>query len=58
MQILERMLEEGHKGVEGSMSAKIYMSIARTSKVTTTCGLQDLAEKGIFVPTGGGRSMH
>lgn len=58
MQILERMLEEGHKGVEGSMSAKIYMSIAGTSKATATCGLQDLAEKRIFAPTGGGRSTY
>lgn len=58
MQILQRMLEEGPKRVEGGMSAKKHMSIAGTSKATATCGLQDLAEKGIFVPTGGGRSMH
>ncbi len=58
MQILQRMLEEGPKGFEGGMSAKKYMSIADTSKATATRDLQDLAAKGIFVPTGGGRSTH
>ncbi len=52
------MMEEGPKGFEGGMSAKKYMSIADTSKATATRGLQDLAAKGIFVPTGGGRSAH
>jgi Fic family protein len=58
IQILRRMLEEGPKGFEGGMSAKKYMSMADTSKATATRDLQDLAEKGIFVPTGGGRSTH
>jgi Fic family protein len=58
MQILRRMLEEGPKGFQGGMSAKKYMSIAGTSKATATRDLQDLAEKGIFVQTGGGRSTH
>lgn len=58
MQILQRMLEEGPKGFEGGMSAKKYISIAGTSKATATRDLQDLAKKGIFVPTGGGRSTH
>ncbi len=58
MQILRRMLKEGPQGFEGGMSAKKYMSIAGTSKATATRDLQDLAEKGIFVPTGGGRSTH
>ncbi|WP_413934247.1 Fic family protein [Nitrospira sp. BLG_1] len=58
IQILQRMLEEGPKGFEGGMSAKKYMSMAGTSKATATRDLQDLAEKGIFVPTGGGRSTH
>lgn len=57
-QILRRMLEEGAKGFEGGMSAKKYMSITGTSKATATRDLQDLNEKGIFVPTGGGRSTH
>lgn len=57
-QILRRMLDEGTKGFDGGMSAKKYMSITGTSKATATRDLQDLADKGIFVPTGGGRSTH
>ena len=40
------------------MSAKKYMAITGTSKATATRNMQDLAEKGIFVPTGGWRSTH
>ena len=40
------------------MSAKKYMVITGASKTTTTRDLQDLADKGIFIPTGGGRSTH
>lgn len=58
LQILRRMLDEGPKGFEGGMSAKKYMSITGASKATTTRDLQDLADKGVFVPTGGGRSTH
>ncbi|UVT15290.1 MAG: Fic family protein [Nitrospira sp.] len=54
--ILRRMLEEGPKGFEGGMSAKKYMSLTGASKATATRDLQDLAEKGIFAPAGGGRS--
>ena len=57
-QVLRRMLDEGPKGFEGGMSAKKYMAISGTSKATATRDMQDLAEKGIFVPTGGGRSTH
>ncbi len=57
-QILRRMLDEGPGGFEGGMSAKKYMTITGASKATATRDLQDLAEKGIFVPTGGGRSTH
>lgn len=56
MQILRRMLEEGPKGFEGGMSAKKYMTITGASKATATRDLQELAEKGIFTPIGGGRS--
>lgn len=58
MQILRRMLEEGPDGFEGGMSAKKYMTITGASKATATRDLQDLAEKHIFIPTGGGRSTH
>jgi Fic family protein len=56
IQILRRMLEEGPDGFEGGMSAKKYMTITGASKATATRDLQDLAEKRIFVPTGGSRS--
>ncbi len=58
MQILRRMLEEGPEGFEGGMSAKKYMTITGTSKATATRDLQDLAEKNVLTPTGGGRSTH
>jgi Fic family protein len=58
LQVLRRMLDEGPHGFEGGMSAKKYMVITGASKATATRDLQDLAEKGIFVPTGGGRSTH
>jgi Fic family protein len=58
IQILRRMLEEGPDGFEGGMSAKKYMTITGASKSTATRDLQDLAEKHILVPTGGGRSTH
>ena len=50
------MLEEGHQGFEGGMNARKYVSIANTSKATATRDLQDLVEKGIFLPISGGRS--
>jgi Fic family protein len=56
IQILRRMLEEGPDGFEGGMSAKKYMTITGASKATATRDLQELAEKHILVPTGGGRS--
>jgi len=38
------------------MNAKKYISITHTSKATATRDLQDLVEKTIFIPFGGGRS--
>lgn len=57
-QILRRMLEEGPHGFKGGMSAKKFMTITGASKATATRDLQDLADKGIVVPAGGGRSIH
>ncbi|NJB71082.1 Fic family protein [Saonia flava] len=54
--VIRRMLEEGHHGFKGGMNARKYVSIASTSKATATRDLQDLVQKGIFKPTGGGRS--
>ena len=54
--VVRRMFEEGYQGFEGGMNARKYVSIASTSKATATRDLQDLVQKGIFVPIGGGRS--
>ena len=54
--VVRRMLEEGYQGFEGGMNARKYVSIANTSKATATRDLQDLVQKGIFKPIGGGRS--
>lgn len=56
LKVIKRMLEEGAKGFTGGMSAKKYIAITQTSKATATRDLQDLVEKKIFVPSGGGRS--
>lgn len=54
--VVRRMLEEGHQGFEAGMNARKYVSIASTSKATATRDLQDLVQKDIFDPIGGGRS--
>jgi Fic family protein len=56
LKVVRRILEEGPNGFEGGMNARKYVSIATTSKATATRDLQDLAEKKIFIQTGGGRS--
>jgi len=54
--VVRRMLEEGHRGFEGGMNARKYVSLVKTSKATATRDLQDLVAKGVFKPIGGGRS--
>lgn len=56
IKVLKRMLAEGEKGFEGGMSAKKYMSIAKTSKATATRDIQKLKDLGVFKSVGGGRS--
>ncbi len=56
LRAVQRILEEGPKGCEGGMNARKYIRITKTSKATATRDLQDLVGKGIFIPTGGGRS--
>jgi Fic family protein len=56
LQVLKRMLEEGPEGFTGGMSSKKYVSITGASKAMATRDLQDLADKDVFVPFGGGRS--
>lgn len=55
--VIRRMLEEGEDGFKGGMSAKIYMSITKTSKATATRDLQELTKTGAFLSTGSGRSV-
>jgi len=56
--VIKRMLDEGIKGFEGGMNARKYIAIAQTSKATATRDLQNLVEKNVFIPSGGGRSIH
>lgn len=44
------------EGFDTDNSAKKYITITGVSKATATRDLQDLAEKNILVPTGGGGS--
>ena len=55
--VINKMLDAGPNGFEGGMSAKKYMSITKTSKATATRDLQELVEHGVFVSSGGGRSV-
>ena len=54
--VVRRILEEGYQGFEGGMNARKYISLTSASKATATRDLQDLVQKGIFRPIGGGRS--
>jgi Fic family protein len=57
VKVINRMLAEGPAGFEGGMTAKKYIAITKTSKATATRDLQALAELGVFLPQGGGRSV-
>ncbi|MBV6645229.1 MAG: Fic family protein [Cyclobacteriaceae bacterium] len=56
IRVIKRMLQEGPTGFEGGMSAKKYMTIAKTTKATATRDLQHLVEQGVFLVYGRGRS--
>ena len=56
LKVIRRMLEAGPEGFEGGMNARKWISITQASKATATRDLQALAEQGIFIPVGGGRS--
>ncbi|CAG5067870.1 hypothetical protein DYBT9623_00597 [Dyadobacter sp. CECT 9623] len=56
LKVIKKMLKDGPEEFEGGMSAKKYMSIAKTSKATATRDLQNLLETGALIPAGGGRS--
>ena len=57
-QVLDRMLEAGPGRFEGGLTARKYMAIAKTTKVTASRHLADLIEKGLIVRAQGanGRS--
>ncbi|MCE7070681.1 Fic family protein [Dyadobacter sp. CY327] len=57
LRVVQRMLEAGPAGFDGGMSAKKYMSIAKTSKATATRDLQTLLEMNVLQAEGGGRSV-
>jgi Fic family protein len=56
VKVIIKMLEAEPKGFEGGMTANKYISITKASKATATRDLQLLAELGVFVSEGGGRS--
>ncbi len=56
--VVSRMLAEGENEFTGGMNARKYLAIAKTSKATATRDLQDLVEKQILIPSGGGRSTN
>jgi len=56
MRVIQRMFKEVPSGFEGGMNARKYMALTKVSKATATRDIQDLVEKGVFLPLGGGRS--
>ena len=56
LKVVRRMLYEGPQGFEEEINARKYVSLTNTSKATATRDLQDLAQKKILIPIGGGRS--
>jgi Fic family protein len=56
--VINKMFDAGPEGFEGGMTAKIYISITKTSKATATRDLQHLAEIGALQQQGDGRSVH
>jgi len=58
VKVISKMIDAGPEGFEGGMTAKKYISIAKTSKATATRDLQELVESGVLINSGGGRSIH
>jgi Fic family protein len=57
LKAVHKMLDAGFGGFKGGMTAKKYISITRTSKATATRDLQELAEMGVLLAAGAGRSV-
>jgi len=58
IKIINRMLDAGKDGFEGGMTAKKYISIAKTTKATATRDLQELVELDILQQNLAGRSTN
>ena len=55
---INKMLDAGKGGFEGGMTAKKYISIAKTTKATATRDLAELVELGILIQNLAGRSTN
>ncbi|MDR0430029.1 MAG: hypothetical protein LBH58_06080, partial [Tannerellaceae bacterium] len=55
---INKMLDAGKGGFEGGMTAKKYISIAKTTKATATRDLTELVELGILEQNLAGRSTN
>ena len=55
---INKMLDAGKNGFEGGMTAKKYISIAKTTKATATRDLQELVENGALLQNLAGRSTN
>lgn len=58
IKVLMKMFDKGAEDFEGGMTARKYISIAKTTKATATRDLQELVKQNIFLPQGDGRSTH
>jgi Fic family protein len=56
--VINKMLDAGKDGFEGGMTAKKYISIAKTTKATATRDLQELVTLGILRQNLAGRSTN
>ena len=58
LKVLRKMFDYGAEKFEGGMTAKKYMSIAKTTKATATRDLQELVALGAFIRKGNGRNTY
>ncbi|MDR0833615.1 MAG: DUF4172 domain-containing protein [Candidatus Symbiothrix sp.] len=56
--VINKMFDAGKDGFEGGMTAKKYISIAKTTKATATRDLQELVEYGVLLQNLAGRSTN
>lgn len=55
--VLNKLLNAGPDGFEGGLSNKKYSSMTKASSATATRDLKALVDAGMFVQSGGGRSV-